>query len=263
MRESDFSDRSFNHKLLLVVLPLLLIVATPSGGLSSAQVASADPGAFEVASVRPDRDCANFSMSPDGSRLFTVTQAPMAFLIELAYAVPDEQLAKEPSWLRSKCYSISARAPGEGRLDSKELTSMLRDLLSKRFHLASHSESRDVSGFGLVVSNKDLNLHTAEPGPSTGVIEANGLRARNFTMKSFASLLSRAMGSTVIDQTGLTGKYDVDLSFARDIPSQETDSQLPSVFNALQEQLGLKLVAHRVTIKMMVVDHIDESPTAN
>ena len=168
----------------------------------------------------------------------------MAFLIGMAYKAGDDQIEKNPNWIESECYDISARADGEGSLGNDQLRLLLQNLLSQRFHLALHREVKDFSGYGLVVAKNGPKLDATKGGPAEGNIDANGLRARNVSM-------------------ALTGRYDINLSFAADLSVTSSDSSLPSVFTALQEQLGLKLLSEKVPVEMLIIDHIEMAPTEN
>jgi uncharacterized protein (TIGR03435 family) len=86
------------------------------------------------------------------------------------------------------------------------------------------------------------------------------LDAANVPMSIAASLLTRALGQTVVDETGLKGNYDMKLKYAE---MDATDSEVPSIFTAVEEQLGLKLVSQAVPAEMFVIDHVDRVPTEN
>jgi uncharacterized protein (TIGR03435 family) len=187
----------------------------------------------------------------------------MAFLIGMAYKAGDDQIEKNPNWIESECYDISARADGEGSLGNDQLRLLLQNLLSQRFHLALHREVKDFSGYGLVVAKNGPKLDATKGGPAEGNIDANGLRARNVSMGSLASMLRRVVGEHVVDKTALTGRYDINLSVAADLSVTSSDSSLPSVFTALQEQLGLKLMSEKVPVEMLIIDHIEMAPTEN
>jgi len=202
-------------------------------------------------------------MSPPGARLFSISNASMAFLIGMAYKAADDQIVKNPSWIESECYSISARAEGDGSLGSGQLRLLLQNLLAQRFRLALHREVQDFPGYALVVAKNGPKLEATKGVSATGSVGSDRLRARNISMGSLASMLRRPAGAHVIDKTGVTGNYDIDLSFAPDAPSSPTDSTLPSIFTALQGQLGLKLMPEKVPVEMLVIDHVEKAPTEN
>ena len=89
---------------------------------------------------------------------------------------------------------------------------------------------------------------------------ADGLRAQNIPMRSLAAMLSHPIGGPVVDKTEIAGNYDFKLSYA---PEGATDSTLPSIFTAVQDQLGLKLEPQKVPVEMLVIDHVEKVPTEN
>ena len=220
--------------------------------------------AFEVASVRQSQDCTGFSMTPPGERLFTIKNVSMAFLIGMAYGVGNDQIVKDPSWIESECYAISARASGEGKLSNDQLKLMLQDLLMQRFHLTLHHETKELRGYVLVIGKDGPRLETSKGGAATGRIGMDGLHAQNMPLGAFVKLLTHPARAHVVDGTMLTGRYDIDLSFANDSSEATTGSSpLPSLFTAVQEQLGLKLVPKEVPVDMLVIDHVEKVPVEN
>jgi uncharacterized protein (TIGR03435 family) len=240
---------------------LLAIATLDKLGLAQAP-GTASPS-FDVASVRPSHECAGFFMSPPGSRSFSVRNASMAFLIGMAYRVGNDQIEKNPSWIDSECYVISARAEGDGDLGNDQLRLLLQNLLSQRFHLSLHREMKDFSGYALVVAKDGPKLDATKGVTVPGYIGRDGLRVRNTSTGALATMLVHTVGAHVVDKTGLTGRYDINLSFAPNASLATTDSSLPSIFTAVQEQLGLKLIPEKVPVEMLVVDHVEKVPTEN
>jgi uncharacterized protein (TIGR03435 family) len=257
------------HRLhsLVWIACILLVAISAVTNQSLAQAPPVDSPSFEVASIHPAPTCTSgFSMSPPGSRYFSVTNVSMAFLIAMAYKVSDDQIERNPgwpAWIESECYTISARAAGDGSLGNDQLRLLLLNLLAQRFHLTLHNEVKDFSGYALVVAKDGAKLVVTKGGATSARIGPDGLHAHNFSMASLASMFPRVVGAHVVDQTGLTGRYDIDLSFEPNSSLAATDSSLQSVFTALPEQLGLKLVAQKVPATMLVIDHIEKVPTEN
>jgi len=202
-------------------------------------------------------------MSPQGSRYFSITNASMSFLIGMAYGIGDDQLVKNPIWIETECYSITARAAGTGSLSNDRLKALLQNLLAQRFHLAVHTEVKEFSGYALMVAKGGPKLTPTKGGRGAGSIRMDGLRAQNIPLSSLAKMLTHPVGGHVIDKTGIPGRYDINISFVPDASLAPTDSSLPSIFTALQEQLGLKLVAQKIPIKMLYIDHVEKVPTEN
>jgi uncharacterized protein (TIGR03435 family) len=246
---------------VLVFLMLLLAAHNLQAQTPATSQPTAAPTSFEVASIRPAKDCTGpWAISPSGSRIYTMPKVSMAYLIGVAYGVGDDQIDKNPKWISEECYSVSARATGEGNLPNAQLKVLLQDMLAQRFHLAVHREVRDFSGYALVVAKGGPQLTPSKGVSATGSIWTYGVKARNISMTSFSSMLKSATGAHVADKTGLTDKYDIDLSFA---PADSTDSTLPSIFTAIQEQLGLKLEPQKVPVSMVIIDHVDRFATEN
>jgi uncharacterized protein (TIGR03435 family) len=192
-----------------------------------------------------------------------------------------------PSWLETDCFEISAKIP-EG-VPSDHLPAMLQALLTERFKLAAHKEDRSRSGYALVVDKGGPKFK--EDDPNTNFMGAghagqmyigrggHGALKGVMTMASLASSLSREGYGPVQDLTGLTGKYDIDLSWMRDPdfaptavdatasaatgPGADVPAPEPNLFSALREQLGLKLERRNVQVQFVVIDHIERIPTEN
>lgn len=212
--------------------------------------------------MRPVK-CGMVSMSPQGSRYFSAINVSMSFLITWAYGIGDDQLVKNSGWIETECYSITARAAGTGTLSYDQLKPLLQNLLAQRFGLTVHSEVKEFSGYALVVAKGGPKLTPTKGGHATGYIRMDGLRAQNIPLTSLAGMLTHAVGGHIIDETGITGRYDINISFVPDASLAPTDSSLPSIFTALPQQLGLKLVSQKVPVKMLYIDHVDKVPTEN
>lgn len=224
---------------------------SPNGG-SSAE--------FEVASVRPvpPNQQGITSISPWGSDLFIARNVQLRLLINLAYNVDDRNIEGLSDRLGSRMFDVEARVGGQQKLSYEQMQPLLQNLLRERFHLAVHRASREEKGYALVVAKGGAKL---KPGTGTGgpiSILPTGLWGSGVTMETLAGVLSRPLGSPVQDRTGLRGAYEVRLQY-RTLDAD--DSSLPSIFTALQEQLGLKVVAAKVPVAILVVDHVDAEPT--
>lgn len=154
---------------------------------------------------------------------------------------------------------------------------MLRSLLTDRFKLTFHREAREFSIYQLELAKNGSKLkETAAPndppavGPGVVYPQRIVLPARNATMGDFASLLQRAiLDRPVVDKTGLPGRYDFDLEwapdetqFGGDVPTASADTPSAPLFSAIQQQLGLRLVATRGAVDALIVDKA-ERPSAN
>jgi uncharacterized protein (TIGR03435 family) len=126
----------------------------------------------------------------------------------------------------------------------------------------THHETRELPGYVLVVAKGGSKLTPAKEKDidAPAYILPEGVRSVSITTRTLANLLSRSVGHPVLDKTALTGKYELDLHFA---PATSTESTLPSIFTAVQEQLGLKLDPQKVPADFLVIDHVEKVPTEN
>lgn len=253
---------------LMMTAAILLGTAIPSHSQTPAA-----PPAFEVASIRMvdssfhsvedlQKGIGLFSMSSFPTNLFTAKNATLSLLIQIAYNVDTQhQISGQPGWMDSQEYDISAKVEGDQQLTLKQMQPLLQRLLEQRFHLQTHRETTLSSGYALVVAKGGAKLNPGKEGRKPYFqIVPNGLQATHSTAKDLTAALSVAIHQPVVDKTGLTGVYDINLSYA---PMNDANSTLPSIFTALQEQLGLKLEPQKVPVETLVIDHADKIPTEN
>ena len=215
---------------------------------------------FEVASMRMSQpDHGPTTLSPPGTSTFVVTNAPLKILIQLAYEVDANKIVGKQEWFGTE-YDISVKVEGGAGLTYKQLQAPLQQLLADRLHLVMHRETREVEGYALVAAKGGPKLMASNGGSATPTMARTELKIQNMPLSTFAVLLGKPANRPVVDKTGLTGNYDVDLKFA---PPDSTDSELPSFFTALREQLGLKLEPQKIPVEMLVVDHVEKVPTEN
>ncbi len=255
-------DSGFRKYLLVASTSLAVALALLNTGQLLSQTPPAQPSSFEVASVRASPANHGYtSISPSGTERFTATSASLKLLIELAFGVDGNQVAGKIGWLDSTFYDIQAKPPTDQGLTYEELRPFLQNLLATRFHLVAHRETRYVSGYSLVVAKGGPKLTAAKEASTGGYILPDGIKNPGASIKTFASMLATPAGRPVIDKTGLPGTYSIDLKYA---PEGAADSELPSMFAALQEQLGLKLEPQKdVPFTVLVVDDVDKVPTPN
>jgi uncharacterized protein (TIGR03435 family) len=173
----------------------------------------------------------------------------------------DNTYISGPDWLKDQCYVIDAKVEGDKQLSRNEVRPLLLTLLEQRFHLVVHHETRMVSGYALVAAKGQLKLQPSKPDdPYFEYIFANLIRGSRNNMEAIAGSLAVAVGSPVVDKSGIQGLYTFDLHYAT---ADHPDPNLPDIFTAVQEQLGLKLVAQKVPVDYLVIDHVDKIPTEN
>jgi uncharacterized protein (TIGR03435 family) len=256
-----------------------------------AQTPPAAASRFEVASVKPNTSGpASESGGWWRNGSVTITNMPARMLIITAYGLRPDRIVGGPSWIDSERFDVSARAP-EGAPDT-QLPAMLRTLLAERFKLVARTEIRDQPVYALVLARTDGRLGpnlkpstecrkggsaggpaSPTPPPQPGEPLMCGIRSTftdatggviqggATTLATLARALDGSTGRSVVDRTGLTGTFDVDLRFARMNlqVAPAADSGLPTLFTAVQEQLGLKLESQTGNVEFLVIDSIERA----
>jgi uncharacterized protein (TIGR03435 family) len=192
--------------------------------------------------------------------LLVYTHVSLRDLIQQAYRVQRSQISG-PSWLDTERFDITARIPPQpGR---QQLPAMIQSLLADRFLLRLHRESRQLTAYALGVAKGGPKLEKAqsETGLRNSSRNARAHANGSVTMASLAEFLSRGLDRPVVDRTGLAGFYNVTLDWAAD--ALENAASGPSIFTALQEQLGLRLNAVKAPVEILIVESVERSPTEN
>jgi uncharacterized protein (TIGR03435 family) len=239
--------------------------------------ADADPS-FEVATIKPSDPSVPGDWFTVRGRNFTTHNISLAGLIKFAYGVHGKQILDGPDWIDKDTYDLAAVPDEEGQPSDKQWKAMLQKLLADRFKLTYHSEQRELAVFALTVGKdgpKDMVENTGGgtlPGMFfRGTPGGIMLPANNATMKDFTGLLQEVvLDKPVVDQTNLKGRYDFTLKWAPDEsqfgghvpPPGELPDAPPSLFTAVQEQIGLKLESTKAKVDVMIIDHV-EKPSAN
>ncbi len=197
-----------------------------------------------------------------GGRFVATNVSPKLLLVRGFGVVPAQ--IEGPEWLDADRYDVTAKADTSKELSPDELRPMLLKLLEERFALRYHRETKTLPVYSLTVAKTGMKMaeHTAADGPSTQFRNQSGkliLTARKQSTAHLTLLLGQRLDRAVIDNTGLTGEYDLTLEWAAD---ETADSSVPSIFTALQEQLGLKLESTRGPVEVVVIDHV-ERPSEN
>jgi uncharacterized protein (TIGR03435 family) len=231
---------------------------------------SQSPPAFEVASVKVNTSGERASGDTKGDKL-TLYNMPMKVIIAMAYQVPNDRVVG-PAWLDTDGFDIVAKVPPDST--AATLWPMLQSLLAERFKLAAHHEQTPVPVYALVVGKKGPTLHEASADSqvkSTCSREGTQLTCQNqkLTMADLAQNLPRWVsrdwfGLPIVDQAGLHGVYDFSLTWTLTNKADESlDPPAISLFDALQDQLGLKLEQRKVSVDRIVVDHAERVPIGN
>jgi uncharacterized protein (TIGR03435 family) len=231
-------------------------------------VAHAQPAqTLEVASVKPSRNnTADSNIDSVRGRL-SATNITVKELIRLGYGVKDYQMGRTPGWVDSERFDIAAKISSGADNNLDEEKSLVRELLAERFQLATHHETKQMALSLLVVAKDGPKL---TPHNDAAVKTRGGcgrLVGRRVTIDALAAMLSRQLDHEVVNRTGVAGEYDVQLNFIPDAgPCRVADGQpgatpvdtqaLPSIYSALQEQLGLKLEAAKGPVEILVIDRV-------
>jgi uncharacterized protein (TIGR03435 family) len=212
---------------------------------------------FEVASIHPNQAGAEGSVIdlPETGRL-RVTNATLKTLIRAAYGIQNDQISGGPKWLDSDRYDIEARTSGPITEDQDQ--PLLQSLLADRFRLKTHREQRELTVYGLMLA-KNGPLFSKSTGTSSSIHTNHGpgesrIAVTGISIGQFAGMLGNRMGRIVTDKTGLSGNYDFTLVWD---PDSTPGSTFPSVFAALQEQMGLRLESQKATVPVLVIDSAD------
>lgn len=207
-----------------------------------------------------------FSMLPPGGTQYAITCLTLRNLIEMAY---DTSYIEGGGKELDTHYDVRA-STGEKPWTQESIRPMMRQLLAQRFHLVVHEGKREISGYRLViakggakvqpVSSESIPKGQKAGEPSPNFVYPGHVQGRGMNAYGIAGLFTAVLHAPVKDATGLTGNFNIDLSYA---PDNSTDSNLPSFFTAIEEQLGLRLEPAKVTVDTLVIDHVDTEPTPN
>jgi len=220
---------------------------------------------FDVASIKPaSPDEAPFSGEDGRNGLLKMWNVSLKRCIRYAYTIPEDQILEGPKWIDELRYDIVAKA--DHPAGEPELLTMLQPLLADRFRLQLHHETRTLSGYTLTVAKGGIKATPADPSAHSGGNSGRGFIDSTASQLSGLTIrLSALLGRPVVDMTGDHRKFDFHLRWTPDDTQTGEDSAAPdrpSLFTALQEQLGLKLGSGKVSADVLVVDHA-ELPTDN
>jgi uncharacterized protein (TIGR03435 family) len=239
---------------------------------------SASAQSFEVASIKRSppaggegRQTTGFQI-PGGGRLNSMN-TPLRMLVTFAYDVQDFQISGGPGWANSETYDITAKAAENATLP--QLRAMIQTLLREQFKLAVRRETKEAPIYALVVAKGGAKIQEDTTSAQTMMMQRGRGKAvaQKATLAMFAHTLGMIAGRPVVDKTGLASTYKFDLSWTPDASeggppalggpdAAPLDSSGPSLFTALQEQLGLKLEAARGPVEFLVIEGA-EKPSEN
>ena len=304
--------------IALAVPIMLGVTHVPEILAETRTLATSNLPKFEVVSIKPytaNTMATGIRFTPDG---VNITGMPLHMMVREAFGLPEDRVLGEPAWTKAERYEVSAKVDAADvseleKLDPEQRWAMMLPVLEDRCGLKFHHETRTLEVFALIsmkggprlkisasaIDGEPMKTTGQSPAPTppspppskslannknwgmfrmTMSTQGMALNAQGVPMTGLARLLSLQLGSTVVDKTGLSGRYDFTLNFAPDHapgpmmegpnggPSRDNPAPAepagPSLFTALQEQLGLKLVARKEPVDVVVIDHI-EKPSPN
>ena len=237
----------------------------------------ADPE-FDVCSIKPSNPGAQGrGLTVRGREIVTINTSTN-FLMTFVYGVHTKQIVGAPAWFDSENYDVDGKPAQDGMPNQNQIKIMIRKLLADRFQLKFHREQRELSVYAIQVGKNGPKMTVSQGDPKglpgLGFRGLGAMNAQNATMADLASLFQTAvLDHPVVDQTKLDGHYDFQLDWTADEsqfagmgirvppPSDKPDAP-PDLATALQNQLGLKLVATKAMVEVLVIDKV-EKPSAN
>lgn len=228
----------------------------------AAHLAAQAPGTFDVVSVKPNKSGAAASDTDTAPGRITIINAtPMSLLLR-AFGVSAFQIVGAPDWVRTERYDVIATVP-EGRvLNDRDRQPFFEKMLADRWQFRYHRDTRNLRVYSLVNDGSKLVPHTG-PGEYGMKVERADprviLHSTRGNMQRLVEILGGFIGTVVANDTGLGGEYDFTLEWVQDAAVQAPG---PTMFTALREQLGLRLVPAEKATPVIVIDRI-ERPTEN
>jgi uncharacterized protein (TIGR03435 family) len=234
-----------------------------------------DPLAYDVVSIKLNSSGLGRWGINVGDYTYQATNIPLKELLASAYGIKSDLISGIPARIDATRFDIDAKIvpnPAAPRkLTDTQRPGMLKAMLADRFGIKASIEVKTLPVFELVVARSGLKISQSPPGngADSGInIHPAALTAHEVTMTQLAGALTGILHRSVIDKTGLAGNYDVDLKWTSDNASHspetnpDTGDSAPTIFTALEEQLGLKLQSSKGPVDTLVVDHV-EMPSEN
>jgi uncharacterized protein (TIGR03435 family) len=256
---------------------MLLLVA----GISLSLTLAGQALHFDVASIKPHVRVAGGPVVPQTLRVeptrFSYANASLMACIQAAYGIPGEgrpdyRLVGGPDWLATERFDIEAKA--DHAVSKEQMMLMLQSLLAERFKLKAHHETRDLRVYALTLGKNGPRLAHAKEDEHETLLQrrkddpagsSQELVVQKNSIARFTEYLSRQFDQPVIDKTGLEGDFSFTLHWVPDVnpPISRLDVFGPAGISAIEDQLGLKMEATRIPIEVLVIDHVERTPTEN
>ena len=253
-----------------VFVVMLLAFVTASSG--NAQNAADKRRAFEVASVKlSDPNSQNYGIGTAPGGRFMANNWTLQKLIAYAYRVQGDQIFGGPAWVSTDKFDITAKAevgsiPDDDRpANPGELPPvryLVQTLLAERFNLKLHRDMRELSVFDLVIAKNGPKLQKAD-AEASGAPEISNrhIYAKSITVKALCAALALVLRRAVMDKTGLDGTFQIHFEWSGDVGDPAAALSVeggPSIFTALEEQLGLRLESKKTPTEVLIVDSADK-----
>jgi uncharacterized protein (TIGR03435 family) len=261
--------------LVLVSLVGVGLVGVPTIRAQAAQ-ADAEP-AFEVATIKPGSpDARGFGMRISGRRFSTI-HASLSDLVAFAYGLHPRQITGGPAWLETEKYDLLAEASAESKPNSLAMRAMVQKLIVDRFGLTFHRDRKTLSVYAIVIGKggpKFLNSPgEANGNPGYGFQGLGKMTVSNARIVDFAGWMQRyVVDRPVVDRTEISGRFNFTLNWTPDesqfiglagqLGVLKGDVEQPDLYTAIQQQLGLKLESTKLSVEVLVIDHV-EKPSEN
>ena len=218
---------------------------------------------FEVTSVKPNHSGSYTSSSPRLTKgTLSATNTTVMAMLQIAYDLSPIQITG-PAWITTDRFDLSAKSPAE--VPDTEIQPMLQALLKDRFQMTAHLDTKEMPVYNMVIAKEGLKIKVYDPNAPVAPHPAQmpgayGATEARQTMPEIARTLAFAAGRPVIDKTGLEGRYYYFLQYGQ---LGNGPDQAPDIFDAVQQQLGLRLEPAKAPVQLLVIDRIERAPTEN
>jgi uncharacterized protein (TIGR03435 family) len=268
--------------LFLLILPIAAAAQTQSAiAVASAELSPAP--SFETATIKPDTSGSGGSSSGYGrDDRFTATNSTIQSLLQWAFQISGRRIVGGPKWLDSARFDINAKMDQSEfkHVDSVSwnekvllIGGLVQRLLVDRFQMKTHWEEREQPVYALVIAKGGSKLKPVADAQHGSMKSRNygKIQATDVTPAEVAELLTEGtgneLGRIVVDRTGIQGAFDLDLRWTPESGTSPADPSSPatsgpSLFSAIQEQLGLRLEPAKAPVRVLVIDHL-ELPSEN
>ncbi len=254
---------------MLLAIAILPAVPHATGQVQTAPVAAEGaakkPPAFDVMSIRPNDSGSGSTSVSINNGVYSAVNISLKRLLENTYGIKEDLISGVPGAIDSMRFDVMAKILDPDlevlhKMSNAEQSKMLLPFLIDRFQLKAHVEIKSLPVYELMVAPGGLKMKPSlQNGGHNSTLNVNNnreLTSQNISMGPLAKALAGQVHRTVIDKTGLTDGYDVTLKWSPDYEAERQADAGPSLFTAVQEQLGLKLQPAKGPVETLVVDHV-------